>query len=151
MEVKANKTKQVKNNHSENNELNYFQLMQKGVEELDKKADKYLSDKEFIPNDEILNRIWKYCLELFFANGGKEDELGFLIFENLNWENLPWWVADGLDGHLPYCSVPINGSLNFSLGFSSSSFDAHLRNLLEIAEGREKNELDFPYLFTIKD
>lgn len=140
----------AKKNQEKNQEMSYFEIMKNGVAELDKKANEYLSDKEFISNDEILERLWKYCLELFYANGGEKDQSGILDFENLNWENLPWWARSALDGHLPYSSIPENGSLNFSLGFSSASFDAHLRNLFEIAEGRENKELDFPFLFKIK-
>lgn len=38
-------------------------------------------------------------------------------------------------------------SLGFALGYSPAAQDARLRNILEIAEGRETVELDFPIVF----
>ena len=76
-------------------------------------------------------RIWKIAADLFAQH--KE-----------NWDNLPEWAANVIDNGVPYCSSPKNGSLFYSLGYSVVSRDAHLRNLLEIAEGRETQELNFP-------
>jgi hypothetical protein len=53
----------------------------------------------------------------------------------------PWWVNEVCDGHIPFSSIPSNRSLYFTLGWAITANDACLRNLLEIAEGRETMEL----------
>lgn len=101
--------------------------------ELDSLGQAYLDSLPFVSNEEICERVWKRANEVFAAAG--ED-----------WEAVPEWVANTMDGYIPYSQIPRNGSLHFSLGFSVVSLEAHLRNLLEIAEGRTSVELDFPVL-----
>ena len=68
-------------------------------------------------------RIHKAAFELFKISGE-------------NWDAIPDWAATVVEGGMPYYGVPRNGSLKFTLGFSVVSQEAHLRNLLERAEGR---------------
>ena len=110
--------------------LNYFTALTEECEVLNKKARAYLDTLPFISNQECMNRIFKRAAEIFEE-------------ANEDWGAVPEWVADTMDGWMPYSGVPQNGSMYFSLGFSPVSLDAHLRNLLEIAEGRETKELDF--------
>lgn len=124
----------------------YFTELKEGAEQLDALAEVYMEDKEFLPNDAVMDRIWEACLRLFKKHGGYYDG-GHLRFDRLDWDRLPWWAAQTLDGWMPYSSVPRNGSLGFALGYSPASMDAHLRNILEIAEGREHRELDFPITY----
>lgn len=88
---------------------------------------------EFIPNEEICSRIYNKALELFTM----ADE---------DWDKIPEWAAYVMDGYIPYSTKSHNGSIFHALGFSCVSQDAHLRNLLEIVEGRETKELDFPII-----
>lgn len=122
----------------------YFRELAAAADELTAKADAYMAGKEFIPNDQVIDRIWAACLKLFERHGGRYSGGGTLLFDGLDWESLPWWAAQTLDGGMPYASIPRDGSLGFSLGFSPASQDAHLRNIMEIAEGRETEELNFP-------
>lgn len=52
-----------------------------------------------------------------------------------------------MDDHLQYWRVDARGSLAAQLSHSMVSQDAHLRNLLEVAVGRETSLLDFPVGF----
>lgn len=113
--------------------MNYFDAIKKRTEELDLLGQNYLNKFDFLPNDQICERIWTAAKKMF--SDKKED-----------FDSCPWWVAQTMDYCLPYSTIPKNGSIYFSLGFSSVSQDAHLRNLLEIAEGRETTELDFEVL-----
>lgn len=113
--------------------MNYFEAIRTRCEELDKLGQAYLDKFEFLPNDQVLDRIWNKAQALFEAAG--ED-----------FDKLPEWAAEAMDGHIPYSSPPRNGSLYCSMGWSVVAQDAHLRNQLEIAEGRETKELDFPVL-----
>ena len=123
--------------------MSVFDELIQGAEELTEKANAYMEGKEFLPNNEVTDRIWKASLKLFERHGGKFSENDTLLFDGLDWEALPWWAAQTLDGWMPYSAVPRNGSLKFSLGFSPAALDANLRNIMEIAEGRETEELDF--------
>ncbi len=100
---------------------NYFQDISDACDALTEKADNYLKNLPFLTNDEICQRIWDKANQIFKDN-------------NEDWDKVPEWVADTIDG-----------SLHFHLGFSSASWDAHLRNLLEKIEGREEKELDFGF------
>jgi hypothetical protein len=110
--------------------MNYFEAITHRCSELDTLGANYLNSFEFLPNDEVCQQIFKIAKSIFTKAG--ED-----------WEAVPEWVASTMDGWMPYASVPQNGSLYFSLGFSCVSQDAHLRNLLERAKGTETKELDF--------
>lgn len=111
--------------------MDYFEEIRKSVEEIDKLANAYLDKFEFISNEEMGDRIHAAAYKIF--KGANED-----------WNSIPDWVASCMDFHVPYMSVSQNGSIFYALAFSCTSRDAHLRNLLEIAEGREEKELDFP-------
>ena len=112
---------------------NYFEAISIRCEELDKLGEEYLSKFEFLDNEEVCNRIWKAANAIFKA-------------KNEDWDAVPEWVASTLDGGIPYAGNSRNGSIYYSLGLSVVSRDAHLRNLLEIAEGRETEELSFAVL-----
>ena len=129
---------------------NLFARLAAGAEDLDRKAEAYLSDKEFIPSPDVAERIWQASLRLFKKHGGTCSDKGYMRFAELDWDALPWWAAQTLDGWMPYSGPPRNGSLGTLLGYSAASLDAHLRNIMEIAEGRETEELYFPVTFTEK-
>jgi hypothetical protein len=104
--------------------MNYFADLRKKREKLDRIAEAYLDTLPFLSNEKIMERIYRKASEIFEQSGR-------------DWENVPEWVADTMDGWMPFASIPENGSLNFALGFSMIAQDARLRNMLEIAEGRE--------------
>ena len=110
----------------------YFGLLSWKCDRLTEKAQKYLDSLPPISNDDCIQGIWEKAQEIF----AKNDE---------DFDKVPWWVADTMDYHMPYTNIPKDGSLGFSFGFSIVSFEAHLRNLLEIAQNRETKELDFPF------
>ena len=118
--------------------MTYFEKISAECDKLTQKANKYLSGLEFIPNDQVMNRIYAKAKEIFFE-------------ANENWDAVPEWVAQTMDGWMPYSTIPRNGSIGFALGYSPASQDAHLRNLLEIVEGRETKELDFPVVVDYKN
>ena len=111
----------------------YFASIAERVAVIDKLANEYLSKFEFIPNDAIMDRIHAAAWKIF-----KE--------KNEDFQAVPDWVASTVDGWMPYTGGSRNGSIFFALAFSPVSQDAHLRNLLERAEGRETKELDFPVI-----
>ena len=98
----------------------------------------YLDKFDFIANDDMAQRLAEISWRLFEESGK-------------DWDSIPWWAANIQDGWMPFYHPPKNGSLHYSLGFSMVSQEAHLRNLLEIAEGREKKELDFPLICDLDD
>jgi hypothetical protein len=110
----------------------YFKAIEIRIAEIDRLAEDYLNKFEFIPNPDIINRLFDIATNLFEKSGK-------------NWNAIPEWAANMLDGWIPYAPSK-NGSLYYALGWSCLSADAHLRNLLERVEGREINELDFPVL-----
>lgn len=110
---------------------NYFQIIAEECSKLDILAQEYLDRFEFLPNDQICDRIYQRARAIFIEN-------------NEDFDKVPDWVASIMDGWFPYTSKGKNGSLYYSLGYSVVSQDAHLRNLLERAEGREEKELEFP-------
>mgnify|MGYP003975297233 FL=1 len=118
--------------------IDLFTWIGKESDKLTKKANKYLSKLPEISNQDVADKLAKISFKLF--KEAKED-----------WRAIPWWAGDIMDGHMPYWGVPRNGSLHYSLGFSMSSQEAHLRNLLEIAEGRESKELDFSLICDLDD
>ncbi len=110
--------------------MNPFERISEEAEKLTEKANKYLDGLEFLTNGAVCKRIYKAAKIIFERN-------------NEDWDKVPEWVADTMDGWIPYSKIPHNGSINFVLSFSSAAQDAHLRNLLERVEGRETKELDF--------
>lgn len=113
--------------------MNYFQAIAFRVEQIDELANAYLKKFEFLPNDQIMDRIHAAAYKIF------KDK-------NEDWGAVPDWVSSTMDGWMPYTPGSRNGSLYHSIALSLPSQDAHLRNLLEIAEGRETKELDFPIM-----
>lgn len=109
----------------------YWEAIAIRVAELDSLAQTYLDKFEFVTNDEMLQRIWDA------ANQS-------LINHNDDFNAIPEWAANVLEGGLSfYCNPSKNGSIYYALALSVVSKDAHLRNLLERAEGRETQELEF--------
>lgn len=116
--------------------MSLFQKIRESGERLDRLGQEYLDRFEFLDNLTVCLRIAQAC----------ERWRGFPV------EVLPWFMESVLwDDWMPYCHTPHNGSLHFSLGYSVVSRDAHLRNLLEIVEGRETRELDFPVIEKLED
>lgn len=113
--------------------MDYFKAISFRASQLDDLANAYLSKLPFLSNDQVLEKLWSKAKEIWKQNGS-----------DFNGKS-PEWVENWMDGWIPY-STPQNGSLYFSLGWSVASQDAHLRNLLERAEGRETKELDFAIL-----
>jgi hypothetical protein len=111
--------------------MSYFDELAEAATRLDEQGQKYLDGLPFVPNDECAKRIYVAAERVF--QKAQED-----------WDAVPEWVAAVMDGWMPYYHERRNGSLNHLLGSSVVSRDAHLRNLLEIAEGRTAIELDFP-------
>jgi hypothetical protein len=111
--------------------MGYFAAIVKRCSELDELGQNYLSRLEFLSRDAICERIWNKANTLFRAAG--ED-----------FDKVPDWVASTVDGYIPYSCMSRNGRLYYKLGYSVVAQDALLRNLLEIVEGRESIELDFP-------
>jgi hypothetical protein len=109
--------------------MNYFAAISARCAELNEAGQRYLDQFDFIPNDEILQRIWDKAWEIDAQPG----------------EN-PEWVDMTCDNCIPFGSVPNNGSIYYSLGWAETANDACLRNLLEIAEGRTTEELDLATL-----
>lgn len=110
--------------------MNYFEALTKEREELNQKGQDYLDTlSEEISADEAAERIYKAAKKIFKEKG----------------EDSPEWILDLVyDGFMPYYGLPKNRSLRVTLGFSIVAQEARLRNLLEIVEGRETKELDFP-------
>ena len=114
--------------------MNYFAAILFRTNQIDELAQAYLNKFEFMPNDQILDRLWD------IANAEFKTKC------NEDWnqcDKLPEWMQSYLDGWTPY-APPKPGSLYSTLSYSCVSNDAHLRNLLEQAEGRETNGLEFP-------
>lgn len=109
--------------------MNYFSAIKKRADELNLMGEDYLDKLPFMNNEEICQRLWEIAWEI----------------EKSDQEN-PEWVDMTLDGFIPYSSIPRNGSLYFSLGRAVVAQDALLRNLLEVAEGRETKELSFNFI-----
>jgi hypothetical protein len=108
-----------------------FKELTRRVDSETKRAQAYLDALPFLPNDEVCERLCTKAWEIFEAH-------------NEDFDAVPWWVAQIADYHIPYGpSHTRNGSLAFAMGFSPVAKDARLRNLLEIAEGRETAEVDF--------
>jgi len=105
--------------------MNYFSAIAKRAEELNALGQEYLDKLPFMSNDDICQRLWDIAWEIDASD-----------------QENPDWVWSTVDGGIPYGSVPRNGSLYFSLGWAPVANDACLRNLLEVAEGRETKELD---------
>lgn len=116
----------------------YFSDLSKKCDELNALGQAYLDSLPTIPNDEVVNRIMTRAHQIFEEN-------------NEDWDKIPEWVGFVLDGHVPYSLPPKDGSINALLGHSMVSQEAHLRNLLEIAEGRTTEELTFPVRAEIKE
>jgi len=113
--------------------MNLFDQIRKEAEELDRKAKEYLDSVPFMSTDRCMRKIYIKAKQIFDESG--ED-----------WENIPEWVALTMDGWMPYSTIPNNGSIGFSLGFSVLAMEANLRHLVEIAEGRTDKELDLDVL-----
>jgi hypothetical protein len=104
----------------------------KFVEEMDKAANDFLDQFEFVPSNEIADNIWRLAGEAFKAHG--ED-----------WEKTPDWATEILDCGVPYCgNCRQNGSLWHALGLSLASQDAHLRCLWENLKNGTNHVLPFP-------
>lgn len=136
---KIKKKAQEESDETEKNDggkINYFSALSKESDELTKKALEYLDKFDFLTVDEMSERIWKAAWE-------KLNKLGESGIEE-KWDELPEWIKTVYDGYIPYSQPPKNGSLYYALGYSPAASEANLRNLLEIAEGRETEELNLP-------
>ncbi len=109
-----------------------FKQVTEACNELDRKGQVYLDSLPFISNDESIDRIFNRARAIFTE-------------ANEDFDTVPEWVAQTMDYYIPY-AIPgsSGGSIMAAMAHSITSQDAHLRNLLEIAEGRTSKELDFP-------
>lgn len=105
--------------------MNYFDAISKRAAELDAIGQGYLDKLPFMSNGDVIKRLFEIAFEI-----DRSDQ-----------EN-PEWVDEAIDGFLPYSRVPKNGSIYFSLGWACTANDACLRNMLEVAEGRETDTLN---------
>ena len=115
--------------------MGYFDDLEKAREELDEKAQNYLNQFDFMATTDMCERIWDKGWEILKKH--KDD-----------YESIPELYKDAVtcigEGSMPYLDFAKRpGSFNKTLGLSLVSVDAHLRNLLEILEGRTDKELDF--------
>lgn len=117
--------------------MKYFSAIKKRADELNVAGQAYLDKLPFMSNDDVAERLYKKAQEIFKQQTKQWGTLGA-------WEHVPDWVADIMDGYIPYYYIPRNGSIYFSLGFAQTAQDALLRNSLEYAEGREKFLLELP-------
>lgn len=113
--------------------MSYFNEIITNAESLDTLANMYLDKLPFLTVQETAERIEAASYKIFEAAGR-------------DWDAVPWYVAQVVDGCMPFYGIPRNGSLRFALGFSVASQEAHLRNILELVEGRETKELEFPVM-----
>jgi hypothetical protein len=110
-----------------------FSYLPKLVAEIDIAAQEFLDQFPFVPSDEIAEDI---------------DTRAWKIFrdENEDWESIPEWVADVVDGGVPYCGGSRNGSPHHSIGLSVTSLDAHLRCYWENIKNDTNFILPFPII-----
>ncbi len=114
--------------------MNYFKAILKRCEEIDALAEKWLSKFDFIDSPTLCQSIYDKAWDIFEE-------------ANEDWDAVPEWVAEVVDGHIPYAGIPENGSLFYSLGFSVISQDAHLRHFYETnVLGKSIVDLSFPVL-----
>ena len=111
----------------------YFDAIAARVSELNTISQTYLDKFEFIPSDEIADRIWVRAWQIFEVY-------------NKDFDCCPKLAADIIDNGVPFCSPSKRGSLFDLLALSIVSKDAHLRNLLERIEGRTTETLPFPIM-----
>ncbi len=114
----------------------YFDAIAARVAELDALGQAYLDRFDFIPSDQMAERIWNKAWEIFKKQF------------NSDWNAAPEEIANICDCGVPFTPYAErrNGSLFHALAYSVVSRDAHLRNLLERIEGRETKELGFPIM-----
>ena len=94
--------------------MNYFEAISHRADELNVEGQSYLDRLPFMDNEAVCERLYELAVEIDEQPGENPD-----------------WVDSTLDGHIPFGSVPRNGSLFFTMGFAVSANDARLRNLLE--------------------
>jgi len=112
--------------------MNYFAAIAKRSEELNDMAQVYLDSLPFISDPDCVGMIWEKANEIFKA-------------ANENWAKVPEWVADSMDGYVPFSQSPSNGSLYVTLGHAVTARSANLR-MLEYAYGRRSTLDYFPTL-----
>ena len=110
--------------------MDYFSAIKRRADELNEEGKKYLSNLPFMSNQDVLDKLWKIANEKYDYDRWCK-----------SFDNCPWWVDAIFDGLAPYGECN-NGSLYYMLGRAVVAEDALLRNLLEIAEGRESKELE---------
>jgi hypothetical protein len=115
--------------------MSYFNELAKQVGALDKLANEYLNQFDFMSTNAMCERIWQKSWEIYNAHN-EDIDLVPEIYRDA--------VQCVIDGSIPYLTYALKpGSLKKSLGLSTTSVDAHLRNLMERLEGRTTSELAF--------
>jgi len=109
--------------------MHYFEAIKHRADELNLQGRQYLDRLPFMHNEAVCERLWEIAQAIDAAPGENPD-----------------WVDSAMDGWIPFSTLPRNGSLYFALGYAMVAQDARLRNLLEVAEGRETEELDLATL-----
>lgn len=111
--------------------MHYFQALQKRVEELDKLAQPYLENRPQWSMMDLAAEMHKLAWKIFEENG-------------CDFEKVDEYVANIVDGHIPFCFPSRNGSIKYALGLSLASQEAHAWNLYDYLQGKvDKPELDF--------
>ncbi len=105
--------------------LDYSEAIKRRADYLNTLGAAYLARLPFLDNQTVLERLWE--------STNLREERG---------DALQDWEESFLDGWIPYAPSS-NGSLYYSLRRAEISCDAHLRNLLEVSEGRERDYLPF--------
>lgn len=110
----------------------YFQLLLNRVEQLDRLAAPYLSNRP----DKSLEELWI-----------ENTRLGYKWFKEANedWDAVPEVVANIADGHTPFGpDRQRNGSLRYALGLSLQSLEAHAWQLNDFLR-RKTTESELPF------
>jgi len=119
--------------------MDYFRELTRRCDELGETAEAYLAELPDLGLSccEMAQRIWLIAQERLAAAPEGTDH--------------PWWVESISEGHMPFVGTPDRASLAVHMGFSIEAQEAHLRNLLEIAEGRAAldSSLAFPIIAKI--
>lgn len=103
--------------------MNYFTELTERCSLLDERGREYLDTLPFMSNQDVVKAIWNFLNEKHLPDN-KE-------YKDLDWNKLNELEAQIYDSGVPFSSIPKNGSLKFSMGFSVVAWEAKLRNVYE--------------------
>lgn len=123
---------------------NYFKELTLRNERLSEECRKHI---DALPElsmsiDEMAQEIASWCWSEF----KKVDE---------DWDKIdeyPWWVGQTVDHGVPCSSVPHNGSLACTMGYSVESAELHVRAMLEYCRGNKEIQslMDYPLVAKVE-